>query len=231
MLNPRMNHCLAQLDEGEYSRIEAELRLVSLTQGQLLYEAGDPIRKFLFPVTAKIAISASLDGDHYTDIVLIGAEGMLGRRLLIDGISSHRAYVSVAGFAYEISALPILHEFRKFSGVHDICMASIENILMTISKEVLCSRFHSLEQRLAKWLLQRLDEGSGNSVETTHQSIASSLGYKREAITLNLRHLEGVELFRGKIEVKDRSRLERAACSCYAPPDKQIQTQLNIWAS
>ena len=229
MLNPRMNQCLAQLSEAEYQGLEPQLRLISLAKGTVLYEPGDPIRKFHFPVTAKLVIAASFDEEAFTDIVMIGSEGMIGRRLLIDGISSHRVYVSVAGFAYEISASPMLHEFRKFAGVHDICLASIENMLLKISAEVICSRFHSLEQRLAKWLLLRLDESDGAVLETTHQSMATSLGYKREAITLALRHFQGIELSRGKIHVRDRSWLERACCNCYKPPNRGIDRQLQIW--
>lgn len=229
VLNPRMNQCLAQLSDEEFQRLEPQLRLVSLTKGRLLYEAGDPIRNFLFPVTSKIAIASNLDGDAYTDLVLIGSWGMIGRRLLIDGISSHRVYVSVPGFAYEISASPMLHEFRRFAGVHDICMATIENLLAKISNEVICSRFHSLEQRLAKWLLLRLDEGDDTTLETTHQAIATSMGYKREAVTLALRQFQGIEVSRGKIHVTDRGWMERACCSCYVSPQRTMDTQLDIW--
>lgn len=216
MLNPRMNLCLAQLSDDEFRSLEPHLKLVSLPQGRLMYEPGDPIRKFHFPVTAKIVIAASLDRESFTDIVLIGSEGMIGRRLLIDGISCHRVYVSVAGFAYEVNASPILHEFRRFSGVHGICMASIENMLMKMSKEVICSRFHSLEQRLAKWMLVRLKDSDGDRLETTHQSIAESLGYKREAITLALHRFKGIQVSRGKIYVTDRAWIERTSCRCYA---------------
>jgi CRP-like cAMP-binding protein len=224
-----MNQCLAQLSEAEYLLLESHFKLVSLPKGKLLYDPGDRIKNFLFPITAKVAIGTSIDEENFTEIAVIGAEGMIGRRLLIDGISSHRVYVSVAGFAYEISESLILQEFRKLAGVHDICVASIEQLLLKISTEVICSRFHSLEQRLAKWMLLRLDEGIGKEVETTHQMIGSSLGYKREAITLALRRFHGIKVSRGKIQVNDRGRLERTTCSCYAAQATVNDNQLNLW--
>ena len=229
VLNPRMNQCLAQLSDEEFQRLEPQLRLVSLAKGRLLYDQGDSIKNFIFPVTAKIAIASNLDGDAYTDLVLIGSWGMIGSRLLIDGISSHRVYVSVPGFAYEISASPMLHEFRRFAGVHDICIATIENMLAKISNEVICSRFHSLEQRLAKWFLLRMDEGDDTTLETTHQAIANSMGYKREAVTLALRQFQGIEVSRGKIHVSYRGWMERASCSCFVPPQWTMDRQLDIW--
>ena len=228
MLNPELNLCLAQLDQDEFLSIEPHLRLVSLPKNKLLYEPGDSIKKMHFPVTAKIAIAASLDRETFTDIALIGKEGMIGRRLLIDGISSHRVYVSVAGFAYEVNASPILHEFRRFAGVHDVCMASIENMLLKISNELICSRFHSLEQRLAKWMLMRLD-ANRDEIDTTHQSIADSLGCKRETITLTLRRLKGIKVSRGKIRVTDRGYLKRWSCGCYVAEKPSIDNQLKFW--
>jgi CRP-like cAMP-binding protein len=228
MLNPRMNQCLAQLSEEEYQGLEPQLRLVSLTRGRVLYEPGDSMKRFLFPVTAKISIATCFDDENFTDIVLIGNWGMIGRRILIDGISSHRVHVSVTGFAYEIDASTMLHEFRRFAGVHDICIATVENLLSQISNEVMCSRFHSLEQRLAKWVLLRLDEADDTTVETTHQSIATSMGYKREAISLALSQFEGIEVSRGRIHVTDRGWMRRASCGCYVPP-LVFDTQLNIW--
>ena len=229
VLNSRMNQCLAQISDEEFQRLEPQLRLVSLAKGRLLYDQGDSIKNFIFPVTAKIAIASNLDGDAYTDLVLIGSWGMIGSRLLIDGISSHRVYVSVPGFAYEISASPMLHEFRRFAGVHDICMTTIENMLAKISNEVICSRFQSLEQRLAKWFLLRMDEGDDNTIDTTHQAIATSMGYKREAVTLALRQFQGIEVSRGKIHVSDRGWMERASCSCFVPPQWTMDRQLDIW--
>lgn len=228
MINPRMNQCLAQLSEDEYLSLESHFKLVSLPKGKLLYDPGDRIKNFLFPVTAKVAIGTSLDEEKFTDIAVIGAEGMIGRRLLIDGISSHRVYVSVAGFAYEIGESLMLQEFRKFAGVHDICMTSIEQLLLKISTEVICSRFHTLEQRLAKWMLLRLDEGMGKEVETTHQMIGFSLGYKREAITLALRRFPGIKVSRGRIHVNDRGRLERTTCSCYSAQATVSEEEPNI---
>ena len=229
VLNPRMNQCLAQLSDEEFQRLEPQLRLVSLTKASVLFEPGDSMKSFLFPVTAKISIATSFDGVNFTDLVLVGSWGIIGRRILIDGISSHRVYVSVPGFAYEISASPMLHEFRRFAGVHDICMATIENLLAKISNEVICSRFHSLEQRLAKWFLLRMDEGDDNTINTTHQAIATSMGYKREAVTLALRQFQGIEVSRGKIHVSDRGWMERACCSCYVSPHRTMDTQLDIW--
>lgn len=229
MLHPRMNACLAQLSEEEFQSLESHLKLVALSRGQRLYDPGDRIQKFLFPVTAKLAIAAQVHEDLFSDVLLIGAEGMVGRRLLIDGISTHRVYVTVAGFAYEVSPAPVLHEFRRFAGVHDVCLASIEHVLSQISHEVICSRFHTLEQRLAKWLLLRLDEDSGEIVEATHQCIATSLGYKREAITLALRRFQGLEISRGKILVTDRGWLSRACCPCYVAPVAPAHAQLTMW--
>ena len=85
-----------------------------------------------------------------------------------------------------------------------------------MSMEVACANFHSLEQRVAKWLLIRHDHHRNDPIRVTHQSIADSLGVRREAITLILRKMRGLSFSRGAIKVVDREMLEHSTCECYA---------------
>ena len=88
-------------------------------------------------------------------------------------------------------------------------------MLRKMSMEVACANFHSLDQRIAKWLLIRHDHDRSAPIRATHQSIADSLGVRRETITHALSKMRGLSFSRCAIEVEDRTLLEHTSCECY----------------
>jgi CRP-like cAMP-binding protein len=81
-------------------------------------------------------------------------------------------------------------------------------------------RHGSIEQRLCRWLLERLDRSLSNELKVTQELIANMLGVRRESITCCAGKLqeEGlIEYRRGCVTVIDRSAMERRAGGCYSP--------------
>jgi CRP/FNR family transcriptional regulator len=69
--------------------------------------------------------------------------------------------------------------------------------------------FESLEERLASWLLSRLDQGV---INTTHQQIAENLASSREVISRLLKRFEQngfIALSRGTITILDEKTLTK----------------------
>ena len=83
MLNPRCNVLLDQLTDAESQQVFPSLRLVSLTEGQLLYAPGDLIDQIYFPVTALVAIAKIMQGGLAMDVATVGKEGGIGFRGLV----------------------------------------------------------------------------------------------------------------------------------------------------
>jgi len=81
-------------------------------------------------------------------------------------------------------------------------------------------RHGSIEQRLCRWLLERLDRSLSNELKVTQEMIANLLGVRRESITCCAGKLqeEGmIEYRRGTVIVLDRSAMEHRAGGCYIP--------------
>ena len=215
MLHPRSNQWLDQLAESDFVQLHPHLRLVSLPVGERLRGAGDPIKKLHFPITALIALSRELREGVGVDTALIGAEGVVGLRGLIDDASLHSVHVATSGLAYAIDMADFLPVWQGSVSLQRMCLRAGTRILDMVSTELTCSRFHDVEARLAKWILLRHDHRGNDLIETTHQTIADSLGVRREAVTNGLRKLGGVQGGRGSLEVFDRRPLEAACCECY----------------
>lgn len=218
-MHPKLNAMLAQLPEADYQMLVPSLKLVSLHAGQTLYEPGQAIQSAYFPTNCLVVIARQLRDGASIDTCLIGSEGIMGLRGLLltpSYLPQAHIYVSVSGLAYKMDIQQLREATKASSAIHDMCLRARESNLMNMSIEVACCHFHSNEQRLAKWLLTRMDRYGSPVFKTTHQAIANSLGVRRESVTHALAKLRCLSFARGQIEVVDRSALESACCECYA---------------
>ena len=81
-----------------------------------------------------------------------------------------------------------------------------------------CNALHSVEARLARWLLQVHDRADGDVLPLTQETLAEFLGVRRTTVTHVVSKLRASGAIRSNrrssIEI-DRPRLEAAACECY----------------
>jgi CRP-like cAMP-binding protein len=87
-----------------------------------------------------------------------------------------------------------------------------------IAQSAACNQFHSLQARLARYLLMTGDCARSREIRLTHEFLARMLGVRRVGVTNAASVLEKRTLIkcgRGKIKILDRKRLGAASCECY----------------
>ena len=88
-----------------------------------------------------------------------------------------------------------------------------------VQQTAACNALHTMESRLARWLLQTRDRVYSDVLPLTQEFLSQMLGVRRTTITLVARQLEQagvIQTRRGRIVVVDRKGLEDVACECYA---------------
>jgi CRP-like cAMP-binding protein len=87
-----------------------------------------------------------------------------------------------------------------------------------IAQAAVCNNFHTIDQRLARWLLLAHDRTRYGVFNLTHEAIAQILGVSRSGISsaANSLQLKGlIRYARSRITLLNPSGLEAHSCECY----------------
>ena len=213
------NRILALLAGDEFSRLLPALEPVTLRAGDAIYEADEIIGAIYFPLSCVLAVMGSTANGASTQLAMTGNDGLAGTPLVLGADASpHRVIVQCAGNAYRMRAETMRWELDQGGELKRIGLLYAQTLTTQMARIMMCSRHHSVEQQLGRWLLSSLDRLSGNQIQMTQEQLASMLGIRREAVTEAAGKLQQAGLIsysRGRIVIIDRPGLEARSCECY----------------
>ena len=215
----RTNWLLAALEPEDFAALEPHLNVVELPLGQVLYEAGDPIRHAYFPHDAVVSLVNVLADGKTVEVALFGRGGGLG---LLSSLVTREAFgryvVQMAGTASRI-AVERLDEVRNAHPELRQLFASYGEVLLAQTFQILtCNAVHPVEARCCRWILMMHDRAEQDTLSLTHEFLAEMLGVQRSTVSVVTRTLQTAGLIRqgrGSITVTDRAGLEETVCECY----------------
>lgn len=213
------NRLLAALPAEEYQRLVPHLELVSLPLGQVLYEPGESIRDVYFPHQALISLVSIMQDGSTTEIGLVSSDGMVGIPVFLGGkTTTSQAIVQVESSAMRMKADLLKTEFDRGGALQRLLLLYTQALLTQVSQVAACNRQHTVEERLARWLLTVRDNIQSDELSLTQEFIAQMLGVRRSGITLaagTLQQAGMIRYTRGRITVLNRENLEATSCECY----------------
>jgi CRP-like cAMP-binding protein len=211
------NSIIASLLAAEYKSLLPIVERVKLERGDVVYRANREIEAVYFPEDAVVAVVDRLNDGRTVEVGTIGREGMLGLNIFLAGIvSPDKAIVLLSGAAIKIKSQDL--RLSVATPLRRLLLAYARTFLAVISQSVACSQHHTIQQRLARWLLTINDYCGGREILMLQKSIAEILGARREGITQAASELQSANLIsyrRGRIRVLDKARLGKSSCECY----------------
>lgn len=214
------NRLLAALPTKEYKRLAVHLEQVSLPFAEVLYEPGDTIKYVYFPNAGIVSLLSTVEDRSTLEIGVIGNEGIVGISVML-GVktSPNRALVQGEGSAMRMKAAALRKVMNANGSLQKLLYRSTHALMTQISQSAACNRFHTVEARLARWLLMTHDRMGTDEFRLTQQFLSDMLGVRRVGVTNAATSLQRNNLItyrRAQITILNRAGLEAAACKCYS---------------
>jgi CRP-like cAMP-binding protein len=218
LIGAQQNDLLRALSRDDLLALFNSLELVTLPEGKHLFDYGDAVEYTYFPTNAIVSLQYVMEDGATTEIAVVGREGVVGVALHPTERASYAAVVQTAGYGYRLKTSMLREVFYSGGPLAQQLMRYTSMMFAQLAQSVAGSRHSSIEQKLCRWLLERLDRSLSNELKVTQEMIANMLGVRRESITGAAGKLsqEGLITYRrGLVTVLDRDGMERRAGSCY----------------
>jgi CRP-like cAMP-binding protein len=219
------NHLLSGLPVDVWKIWEKALEPIYLSAGDVVSETGVTPAHVYFPHSAIISLMHLLRSGESIDVAMIGNEGMVGVSIFLGNVStSTRAIVLRSGLAYRLNASFFRHAFDSSDHAKQIMLRYTQSLISQISHVGACTRHHSLEQQICRWLSHYLDRSDDLYVQCTQEQLSHILGVRREriaSVATNFQAQGLISYSRGKIQILNREAILGRACECYGTINAQ----------
>ena len=224
--NPNQNHLLATLPTVAFESLSADLELVPMRLGDMLYEPGKHLQHAYFPTTAVVSLHYITAAGESAETTGVGHEGMIGIALFMGGRSTiGSAVVQTGGHGYRLDHRLLVLAFARGDSLQRTLLRYTQALIAQIAQTAVCYRHHTVEQQLSRWLLSTADRLLEGELAMTQELVAGMLGVRRESVTEaagQLRDAGYIRYRRGHISILDRIGLQTRACECYGVLKKEF---------
>jgi CRP-like cAMP-binding protein len=214
------NRLLQSLEPADLAALQPRLTPVELRRGDVLQQARTKIDHVYFPLSGMVSLLAVMQSGDQIETAIVGREGLVGGSVANgNGYSFGQATVQIAGKALQIARRPFTEACEKSAKLRALANHFQDVIMMQAQQSAACHALHTVEARLARWLLQSQDTTESNVVDLTQEFLSHMLGVQRTSVTISAHALQEagvIKYSRGRITIVDRVGVEECACECYA---------------
>jgi CRP-like cAMP-binding protein len=227
----QLNLLLKRASRESLQRLEKVATIEEVKLGQRMAEF-DETNDILFPLDAVISVIKPLEDGSQFEVGIIGCDGATGINAILGVPTAGYELLSQSeGRVARLPAAVFLFEFAKDIPFRDILLKYVYAFMAQTSQHSACNHFHGVGRRLARWLLMLHDRLPGDELKLTQHFMALMLGSRRPGVTVAVKELQlagAIAHARSLIIIKDRKRLEKLSCECYAAVVQEYERALGF---
>jgi CRP-like cAMP-binding protein len=213
------NRLLASLPNEIFGEVSPYLQPVRFMREHALYRAGERVGQVYFPETGLVSYLIEGAGAGRIETAMVGHDSLVGISVaLADPVALTSAIAQTAGHGYALDAGLLRAAADRHASLRRTLLRHHEAVLAQTQQSVLCNVTHTVEERLARWLMRAHDLTGRSTLDLTQEFLADMLGVRRASVSLVAHALQeaGVIAYRrGQIQILDVARLGATACACY----------------
>ncbi len=218
------NQLLAALPSEDFAALQPHLEPVELELRRVLIEPNQPIEHVYFMEQGYTSVCTGGDGSKI-EIGIIGREGMVGVPVAL-GVRTtpFEFFIQHAGEGLRMPTHHLEEVMDERPSLHRRLLRYAQAMNVQTSGTAFANAEHTVEARLARWLLMCHDRLDGDDIQITHEFLSMMLGVRRAGVTTATHVLEGNGLIRAKrgvITILDREKLEGLADNAYGLPEAE----------
>jgi CRP-like cAMP-binding protein len=222
------NLLLAALPRADRDRLVPALDVVPLKLKDLLHKPGERIEQVYFPGGGFCSIVTVLEDGRMVEVATVGREGMVGATAALDGNPMWSATMvqGETDTCYRMTAHAFRSEMDRRGAFYELLTRYSQALVGVVMQSTACNAVHTVEQRLARWLLMAYDRMGSDEFPLTQEFVAMMLGANRPTVTVVAGTLQRAGLItyhRGRVTILDRENLEAASCECYRAATSLLQ--------
>ncbi len=195
------------------------LRRVEFEVGHELEFPGNSLHHLFFVEEGMASMTTTFEDGSQVEVTMFGYESIVGVSALMGTKQSfNRVYTQIAGYGYAAPIGVARREFASGGAFQSLALRYVQAQLLQAMQSAGCNASHSVDQRLARWLLLCADRVHSSTFKISQEFLAQMLGLTRPSVSMAaglLKEREVIEYNRGVIHILDLVRLEARACECY----------------
>src|SRR2546423_9611672 len=224
------NRILTALPHEEFERLRPKLREINFHIGETVYLPEQKMDYAYFVNSGIISWLAAVENGNTVEAGVIGPEGIAGVAIVLGANSTPNQGLAQSEVrASRIAARDLIEEFRQNGKLSGMLLRFVQSMFTQVAQTAACNRLHTLDQRLARWLLMTHDRIGESSLPLTQEFLSRMLGVRRAGVSVaanSLRQQRLIDYHRGDIVVVDRAGVERLSCECYKIVKQEYDTYL-----
>jgi CRP-like cAMP-binding protein len=214
------NGFLSSLSADDFELIRPHLRTIDLAQDSVLVGAGDILKRAYLPHRGVISLIVNLAKGEHVQVAMVGRDSLFGVfSALGDSTALNSAVVLVPGVASTLDLDRLRQAADHSATLRGTLIRHGLAVYAQIQQTVGCNASHTVEARLARYLLQAHDFTGDCKLVLTQESMAQMIGARRNSVSLvasMLQQADFIHYSRGHIQITNLDGLRRTACECYA---------------